>query len=1064
MRGGNLTVSVTVKWSHFMKLLLVGAFFFSGRFAFAQTPDSCTNHLVWTDDQVRANTVTAINRKERVQQLEILASAGCVGTVEEQIRKLGATVKFIDRRLGYIDSLIPTDRLLDALAVGGMDAVAVWYAPSVTKDPKPLGPVTAFKLPIPQVATELHPEGPYFPTEESGLAALRRLYPKADGRGTRIAIVDSGIDLLHPALEQAVDATGNPVPKIVDLGNLSAPDIDDSWVNFGEMMHPANQRISFAGRTWIVPSDDPYQLGIFAKKLSLGDPYQPGGPVEVDIRVGVLWDSAKGLVWVDTDGDGDFTNNRPLADYAKKQDIEWFGTRTADEDNRIPFGVKIDGERNAVYLQISRGGHATFIASTAAANRLTGGLFDGAAPMAQLVDFVAEGGLMSAIVLAAQRPDVDVVNWSGVIALPTIPEARPFVERVLKVYKKPLVCLCSAMGTISVEDYQSVEMLRRNTGAPQPLVESMTAGIQSFDGTINEIVAPSAALTAQSRSYPHTYKGADGRRYFSPNYAESPAPDGYEIGSNASPTISYVSGVIASVVSLAKQRNIRYDATRIADAVFLSSKLVPGFPAAVQSHGLIDASGMWHQLETMSQVDDPNSAELTSFEVSRGKDVARTRVYGYTEEFEKSGDEPIDRELWVTRHGGDSGARRYRLLLRGDIGGFSLRETIADLPKDVPVHIAFRVTPKPDQHVAFLQLVEDKSGVAMHEIPLEIKSPHDVLETIAAGVNRLTTRIPPRRLLRHKIAVDPRAQAIRVGIEIPFDGKPGFGPELAGPHFQMTAFTPLTSEPNAGPSKPPDATIDSQHHIGPMRRLEGIIDANARGLWTLAWDNRGTPEYENPYDEPAPDEPLVATMTMSNYAVSLQKFGNEKVKVRNLLADVTGRVEFFAGRLVNQTLSGVGTHGYAIERFRVEPDTAVLRLELKADSKDFPAHVFALSCEGKFAWNTCDVEKQVALENGRAVVTINEPQEGEWRIVVFPDEDKRPVAYELKQVALRSVEKPTDYIHFTHLATRMATVPTETLHADSANLLVYGGFRISPVAGQKDGTLIALSPLTQSAF
>jgi len=65
-----------------------------------------------------ANTVTAINRKERVQQLEILASAGCVGTVEEQIRKLGATVKFIDRRLGYIDSLIPTDRLLGRLGRG----------------------------------------------------------------------------------------------------------------------------------------------------------------------------------------------------------------------------------------------------------------------------------------------------------------------------------------------------------------------------------------------------------------------------------------------------------------------------------------------------------------------------------------------------------------------------------------------------------------------------------------------------------------------------------------------------------------------------------------------------------------------------------------------------------------------------------------------------------------------------------------------------------------------------------------------------------------------------------
>jgi len=126
-----------------------------------------------------------------------------------------------------------------------MDAVAVWYAPSVTKDPKPLGPVTAFKLPIPQVATELHPEGPYFPTEESGLAALRRLYPKADGRGTRIAIVDSGIDLLHPALEQAVDATGNPVPKIVDLGNLSAPGyrrfVGEFWRKNDASSEPANQ-------------------------------------------------------------------------------------------------------------------------------------------------------------------------------------------------------------------------------------------------------------------------------------------------------------------------------------------------------------------------------------------------------------------------------------------------------------------------------------------------------------------------------------------------------------------------------------------------------------------------------------------------------------------------------------------------------------------------------------------------------------------------------------------------------------------------------------------------------
>src|SRR2546429_4607029 len=57
----------------------------------------------------------------------------------------------------------------------------------------------------------------------------------------------------------------------------------------------------------------------------------------------------------------------------------------------------------------------------------------------------------------------------------------------------------------------------------------------------------------------------------------------FRSGANASPTISYASGVIASVVSLAKQRNVRYDAARIADAVFTSANRSEEHTSELQS-------------------------------------------------------------------------------------------------------------------------------------------------------------------------------------------------------------------------------------------------------------------------------------------------------------------------------------------------------------------------------------------------------------------------------------------------------------------------------------------------
>jgi len=76
-----------------------------------------------------------------------------------------------------------------------------------------------------------------------------------------------------------------------------------------------------------------------------------------------------------------------------------------------------------------------------------------------------------------------------------------------------------------------------------------------------------------------------------------------------------------------------------------------------------------------------------------------------------------------------------------------------------PVHIAFRahagtLTPS----MSRFSMVEGQKRRGHARNTAGIKFSSDVLETIAAGVNRLTTEIPLGDCLGHKIAVDPRAQ------------------------------------------------------------------------------------------------------------------------------------------------------------------------------------------------------------------------------------------------------------------------------------------------------------------
>ena len=171
--------------------------------------------------------------------VELLSAPSCEETVARAVVELDAQVHYRDDKVGYVLLRIARSKLLDVLDLRGLDAATI---PSLvilpTADPRldDQGRSRAFLRSCCRSHAwprRYRRDGPYFPAAEAGLTDLWTTHPDADGRGVRIAAVDDGFDLLHPAMLQARDTAGAIVPKVAALDATTLPEIDDNWVTFG---------------------------------------------------------------------------------------------------------------------------------------------------------------------------------------------------------------------------------------------------------------------------------------------------------------------------------------------------------------------------------------------------------------------------------------------------------------------------------------------------------------------------------------------------------------------------------------------------------------------------------------------------------------------------------------------------------------------------------------------------------------------------------------------------------------------------------------------------------------
>jgi hypothetical protein len=993
---------------------------------------------------------------------QFLAEPACGETMLAGLRGLGARVQYADERSGYALVAIAKDKLLDMLDVVGIeyaytrDDGRLYYQDPDAKIPqseRKAEPAPLISIPYPRVATTLAPDGPYFAADEIGLTKLWQEHPDADGRGVIVAVPDEGFDLLHPALQQARDAAGNIVPKFADLGTLTTPEEDSGWVRFGDPVTTSGGSFEAAGRIWIVPEDGVYRFGIFRSTLFLGPEYNTHAK-KLSLSVGVLWSPQRKQVWVDTDGDGSLKNQRALSDFAVKQDTDWFGAKTGDDDNRIPFGVKIDAAKDAIYIRVG-GDHGALVAGPLSANTLTGGLFNGAAPSAQLVDQNIGGTtLVAAMVAMSARPDVDVVNRSGGIARARYTGlhegiedfAQRVLERTIAVYGKPMACFCDASGTIFVDDFAGAEMLRRNRQLLPPYLDTINGGISGRpDGLVNTVLAPSANLETESRYDPLDIPLPDGRKHsFADNAFDPPAPDGYLIGANNSPTIPVVSGVLADLISEAKREHVRYNAIRLNNAVFTGTRLLDGFPVSQQGYGLINAAQSWDQLAKMAKADDPANSELTSFTLSRMEDGGSVEVQGFHADLAKVG-EKLDGEIWITRHGGYAGGRKYAFALRGNKGSFELLDHQATLVRDKQARVRFRTNGASGWNIAFLELRDAKADVVMKDVPLSVRVP-DVPEKIAPGVDKYESTIEPLRSETRFIRLENEVQAARYVIRIPYTGPENISTRnFPGGRYRTT-------------KAPEGEPVDEAHHVGPIEELRSLVVNDTPGTQSIFWENRGRPEYATQYDGPSPNVPIHATLIVTKYAVAITKTQPQTLTVTNHLAEVEGHVELFDGKFATSELHGQRNHAMAEVERDVPSGLAQWRVRVTGATAGAHTDAYLFNCTGKDS--NCSIASQQEITDNGALLFVDKPQAGLWKLVVRSRE----------QVAGNPTYRSTE-VQLTPTQTSAPEADTEHPSGEKwavalSSTTQYAAFRITgtpSIEREKNGLLIAMTPLDGNA-
>ncbi|MFE1336065.1 S8 family serine peptidase [Streptomyces sp. NPDC058733] len=703
------------------------------------------------------------------------------GQTEQVAEKLDAQDGLVGRtydKLGYVRATVPTGKADAAIAAAAkLSSVhAIDLKQEIPlDDPAPNGQSakgSAATATYPGPGKDTPAENPYNPSFETGAVDFVKEHPKADGRGITIGILDSGVDLGHPALQKTT--TGER--KIVDWVTATDPvvDGDGTWRRMTTKV--GGPTFTAAGQTWTAPAGN-YAFNLFSEAATAGGDAKGDANRDGDTTDtwGLLYDAAAGTVRVDLNNNHDFTDDTPMKPYKDGFQIGYFGTDNPATDvvERQPFVVEIrkdvtynssGAKADYVNIGVIESEHGTHVAGITAANGLFGGKMNGAAPGAKIVSSRActwSGGCTNValtegmIDLVANR-GVDIVNMSigGLPALNDGNNARAeLYTRLIDTYGVQLVISAGNSGpgantigdpgladkVISVGASISKETWAANYGS---LVEKKYAmmpfssrGPREDGGFTPTLTAPGAAINTTQTWLPGSPVAEAGYSL----------PAGYSMLQGTSMASPQAAGASALLLSAAKQKGIALTPATLRTALTSTADHIKGVQAYEEGAGLINIVDAWDAIK--------DGATAHDYTVKAPVDTAidyalKTPGFGtglYDREGGLKAGQKKTYDITITRTSGPDKALRHELHFENNADHTFkiLGDDEVKLPLNQPVTVKVQAAPKSAGLKSAILEVDDPRTEGVDKQILStvvVSTPVAYTFTKSASVQRNSTR------------------------------------------------------------------------------------------------------------------------------------------------------------------------------------------------------------------------------------------------------------------------------------------------------------------------------------
>ena len=427
----------------------------------------------------------------------------------------------------------------------------------------------------------------------------------ATGRGQLVAVIDSGIDPGHPDLQTTVD----DYPTLVDFLDFT----DDGKVDLSRLAKPVDGVFTVAGQSvnveGLTNAADDFRYGFLSASV-LPASFSDGLRTDQILVVAAasqywyIYDT----IYIDTDGDGDITDEKPLKRYTSG---EYTGIIGAGDKRLNVVVTEISNDPFYVKLGFDGLGHGTEVAGVVAAN----GEVEGIAPGAQLLGIkilnrlgqASISVLQEALEVAGQRGARVAVVSLGQYQLSNRDHDQLSATAEL-MWKKYQMIICMAAGNngpgintvtrssalgnvISVGAYATPQMWYRDYGwiVEEPTLWYFSSVGPSADGLLAPtLIAPGNAIS--------TY----------PLWGDSI----YRLEEGTSMAAPHVAGAVALLLDVATHQLYKNDTLAVYQALISGAVPLDSLQPAEQGFGTVNMMKAWQELKDMND-------SFTAYEVSQ---------------------------------------------------------------------------------------------------------------------------------------------------------------------------------------------------------------------------------------------------------------------------------------------------------------------------------------------------------------------------------------------------------------------------------------------------------------